>query len=162
MTAGHSATECTNAYKIIDDDVPIVHPDRAWDAVLAADAERDLPEFKEAFIIYCKAAPQMDFNSLQIAMREIHLNTWLVAIEKEASDVHAIVNLQGKSDCKYVVSYQYGLEPRRKASAEGWPKTEEENLERLKDAGFVKDGGIPKCSNCEGTSSRNDSGCSKS
>lgn len=70
--------------------------------------------------------------------------------EQEVSGVHTIVNLQGKPDCKYVVSFQFGISPRRAKAADSWPKNMEENLERLSDAGFIRDRMVPKCRNCNG------------
>lgn len=90
----------------------------------------------------------MDLKTLQIAFREANMKVWLIAREQEVSSTHTIVNLQGKIDCKYTVAFQYGLAPRRAKMAEGWPKTEEENIERLEDAGFPRDRMIPLCSNC--------------
>ena len=58
--------------------------------------------------------------------------------EKELSVGFTIVNAQGVSDCKYVVGYYFKPGPTRPKFAEMWPKTPEENLERL-----AKDTGVP-------------------
>lgn len=79
------------------------------------------------------------------------MRTHLIAKEQEISDTHTIVNLQGKTDQKYIVSIQFGAKPRRAAFAEGWPKTPEENIARLAEAGFPLDGLQSKCTNCNGT-----------
>lgn len=78
------------------------------------------------------------------------MNTYLIAKEQQISDTHTIVNLQGKIDQKYAVSIQFSDKPRRAAFAEGWPKSKEENMTRLAEAGFVLDRMVLKCSNCGG------------
>lgn len=71
--------------------------------------------------------------------------------EKEAdeSPLHTLVNLQGKTDCKYQVHFAKGPKPLRKREADVWPSSAEENMERLEDAGFREDRGVGKCRNCE-------------
>lgn len=68
------------------------------------------------------------------------------------SATHTIVNLQGVPDMKYVVSFQRTPKPRRPMFAKGWPDSSEENIERLKEAGYIMDRMIPKCNNCNGKS----------
>ena len=131
-----------------------INCDVAWNRLLVADGERDLTEFKEAFIHYCKSAPNVSFPDIQNILREHKMNTWLVAREQVIPDTYTSVNSQGKTDCKYVLSFQFGLTPRRKKTSESWPKTVEENFERLADAGFVMDAHVVKCSNCLSNSSR--------
>lgn len=65
-------------------------------------------------------------------------------------DTMTIVNLQGKIDCKYTVTFAFSPKPRNAKIAERWPNSPEENLARLGDAGFVLDRMIPKCENCGG------------
>lgn len=77
------------------------------------------------------------------------MNTHLIAKVQEISDTHTIVNLQGKDGQKFVVSIQWSAKPKRAAFKEGWPSSPEENMERLETAGFVMDGMVLKCSNCE-------------
>ena len=60
------------------------------------------------------------------------------------------MNLQGKLDCKYSISIQLSAEPHRKKEAGFWPKSPEENLERLKDAGVPVDRKVMKCIRCGG------------
>ena len=70
--------------------------------------------------------------------------------ETEMLDTHTIVNLSGKRDCKYKVGYFFKKTPRTAKMAEVWPASEEENLERLKDAGIPMERGLPKCLRCKG------------
>lgn len=70
--------------------------------------------------------------------------------EQEIPDTMTIVAPSGKTGCKYTISFQFGLKSRRKRMEDKWPQSEEENLERLKDAGFVMDNLITKCRNCGG------------
>jgi hypothetical protein len=61
-----------------------------------------------------------------------------------------IVDLQGNLNREYVVGFYFSLKPRRPKFATGFPESEEENLVRLANAGFVEERGIPKCSRCDG------------
>ena len=73
--------------------------------------------------------------------------------EKELSVGFTIVNAQGVSDCKYVVGYYFKPGPTRPKFAEMWPKTPEENLERLaKDTGVPMEHKLPLCRRCNGMS----------
>lgn len=65
-------------------------------------------------------------------------------------DTHTLVNLAGKRDCSYQVGYYFKKEPRSSKLAPLWPKSDEENIERLKDAGVPYERGIPKCLRCKG------------
>lgn len=76
---GHTAKDCTNAYKVYGNDVEDLDPDEAWQKCMAADTDDDLDNFKKYFSAYCKAAPTMDFPTLQTAFREANMKTWLVA-----------------------------------------------------------------------------------
>ena len=70
--------------------------------------------------------------------------------EGEILDTHTLVDLSGKKDCKYKVSYCFKKTPRNGKLAEVWPASEEENLARLKDAGAPYERGITKCLRCKG------------
>ena len=59
-----------------------------------------------------------------------------------------IVDLQGGIDKSYQVTFQMSAKPRRRSDRAGWPKSPEENLERLKDAGFPEERHVPRCRNC--------------
>lgn len=71
--------------------------------------------------------------------------------QKENYEGYTLIDLQGQLDRTYVVSFFFGLEPRRVQLKERWPASVEENLERLADSGFGHDRMIPKCRNCGGT-----------
>lgn len=87
---------------------------------------------------------------LELAFRKNNFNTYLIAKKKEVFNTQTLVNLQGKLDCSYEVGFYFGEKPMRKTAREGWPADPADNLERLKDAGFAMDRGIPKCSRCDG------------
>lgn len=65
-------------------------------------------------------------------------------------DTHTLVNLAGKRDCKFQVGYFLKKAPRTAMLAPLWPKSDAENLERLKNAGVPYERGIPKCLRCKG------------
>lgn len=61
-----------------------------------------------------------------------------------------IVDLVGNVDRKYVIGFYFSQKPRRVSAVETFPKTPEENLERLQNAGFLMDRMVPQCSRCGG------------
>ena len=77
------------------------------------------------------------------------MNAFLIAKEQEVSDTMTIVDLQGTKDRQFVVNVQFSTKPQRRRFASGWPSSPAENIERLADAGFVVDRGMPKCRNCD-------------
>ena len=105
----------------------------------------------QAILTYGKAYPAVTLDELEGVFREARMNTHLIAKEQTISDTHTIVNLQGMIDQKYAVSIQFTDKPKRAAFAEGWPKDKEDNITRLAEAGFILDGMVQKCSNCDGT-----------
>lgn len=165
---GHNANTCTNASNIYDDDTPIMQTDEAWTRLIDADKEKDIEGFKsvcynthlihltvltlssQALKAYTRGQPDMTFVDVESALRESNCNTFIIAKEQEVSATFTIVNLQGKKDCKYVVSFQFENKPRRPKFAQGWPSSPEENLARLADAGYVLDRMVIKCYNCGG------------
>ena len=124
----------------------------------------------KAVKIYAKAVPDTTFVQLEKAFRNKHFNVYVIGVvsrqptvssptlfraltrhqEADESKPHTIISLQGKMNCKYQVRFSLTAYPKRKATAEGWPPSPEDNLKRLEDAGFVEDRGVSKCSNCNG------------
>lgn len=102
----------------------------------------------QAIFQYAKAFPDLTLTELEQTFRDAEMNTFLIAKEQAIADTHTIVNLQGKSGLKYVVSFQFSAKPKRAKFAEGWPTSPEDNMTRLEEAGFVMDGLVMKCSNC--------------
>lgn len=121
----------------------------SWQALEQADKDRDLDDFKEAFFAYVRSMPELTIEELEQAFREAEFNTFVIAKQQEVSDMHTIVNLQGIPGQEFVVSFQFSAKPRRVKFSEGWPTSPEENIERLSKAGFVMDGFVQKCRNCE-------------
>ncbi|GAB7350006.1 hypothetical protein MBLNU459_g0682t1 [Dothideomycetes sp. NU459] len=155
---GHRTSECTAAYNIYAADVATLDADTAWNNLVAADATTDLEDFKQAMYIYTKAAPKVTFLDLEKSFRELNLKTYLVAKEvKNPSTVHTFVNLQGLPDQKYLVSFQHSLKAKRPKFSQGYPESEEDNHQRLENAGFSMDRMVDKCFNCQeiGHTSRN-------
>ncbi len=61
-----------------------------------------------------------------------------------------LVDLDGQVNKKYVVTFHYSKKNRVPRLAERWPRTEEENMERLVDGGFIMDSYMVKCKRCNG------------
>ncbi|KAI9786353.1 MAG: hypothetical protein M1816_008014 [Peltula sp. TS41687] len=144
------AAECENNRADYLGEVRSVAPEVAWKILAAADVEKDLFQVREAIKIYAKAVPDTTFVQLEKAFRGQNFNVHIMAIEVDEfqEQLHTPINLQGKLKCKYKVHLALHPHPKRRSTAQGWPETTDENLERLADAGFMEDRGIGKCPNC--------------
>lgn len=168
---GHQASEC-KANRVLDKSrVADMSAEDAWEALVNADEQRDLEDFREvgadkrnsctqntdfpdqAFNVYTKAASDATYDELETAFRINGFNTYLIATENELPKTHTYVNLQGELDKTYKVGFHLSPKPKREIAKQGWPETPEENIERLKDAGLPMDRGIPKCMRCDGKTS---------
>ena len=99
---------------------------------------------------YVKAVPDATYQELEQGLRGQEFTYRLVALEKPIMDTYTVMDLQGQLDRKFTVSVQTSLEPRRKKDAEMWPKSVEENFERLANCGIPVDRQVPKCLRCNG------------
>jgi hypothetical protein len=65
----------------------------------------------------------------------------------------------GIPDQKHLLIFNWSKDPTRPLFAEGWPESEEQNLENLATAGLEVDRGITICRNCGGMSSTSAKWC---
>jgi hypothetical protein len=71
--------------------------------------------------------------------------------EKINDDVSiSLIDLQGQLDRDYAVGFFFANKPPRRSLKDRWPENDEDNLERLANAGLPYDRLIVKCRNCEG------------
>ncbi|KAL2386934.1 hypothetical protein RJZ90_000240 [Blastomyces dermatitidis] len=145
---GHKTMECTQNRKFDQHHIPDKLPEQAWAILKKASDEKDLEDFREGMKVYSKAVPLATFDQIEKKMREENFKVYLIGLEKEITDCHTLINLQGKLNCKYVVGYYFSDKPQRPSLKERWPESPEENLKRLVDAGIPLDRQIPKCGNC--------------
>ncbi|KAL8914060.1 MAG: hypothetical protein Q9172_007165 [Xanthocarpia lactea] len=130
--------------------------EEAWNGVVQSAREavesRDLDDFRKAIHVYQKAVKEVSYEQLERSFRTNNIGIFIIATEPregEILDTHTLVDLSGKKDCKYKVSYCFKKTPRNGKLAEVWPASEEENLARLKDAGAPFERGITKCLRCK-------------
>ncbi|PGH09102.1 hypothetical protein GX51_00856 [Blastomyces parvus] len=145
---GHKTMECTQNRKFDQHHIPDKLPEQAWAILKKASDEKDLEDFREGIKVYSKAVPLATFDQIEKKMREENFKVYLIGLEKEITDCHTLINLQGKLNCKFVVGYYFSDKPQRPNLKERWPESPEENLKRLVDAGIPLDRQIPKCGNC--------------
>jgi hypothetical protein len=146
---GHKALDCDQR-RIVDwSGVPEVDAADAWTALVDAATDKDLDKFRICLRAYARAL-DTDFNlaDVEAALRSDNLGVFLIAKQQEIAPNMTIVDLIGNAKREYVLSIQLSGKPRRAKMAQGWPESPEQNLERLLNAGFVQDSGIPICSNC--------------
>ncbi|KAL8960468.1 MAG: hypothetical protein Q9193_002837, partial [Seirophora villosa] len=82
----------------------------------------------EAIKIYQKAVKEVSYEEIEHSFRVNDIKIYLIATEPkdgELLDTHTLINLNG------------------------WPSSDDENFERLKDAGAPYERGIPKCLRCK-------------
>lgn len=121
----------------------------AWTSLIDAAKEKDLDAFRVCLRAYARAIPdEFDLAMVEKSLREDGLGIYLIAKQQEIAPNMTIIDLVGNAKQEYVLSIQLSPKPRRAKMSQGWPKSPEQNLERLASAGFVQDCGVPMCSNC--------------
>jgi hypothetical protein len=124
-------------------------PEEAWNKLVRGSEDRDLDDIRDAINAYIKPLPEVTYVDLEKAFRDQQVNVHLIAVKKEdLAKTYTLMDLQGKLGCTYAVTYRLSDKPKRPKENEGWPKSPEENIERLKDAGEAVDCGVPLCGNC--------------
>lgn len=120
----------------------------AWEALKRAVIEQDMEDIKMAVQQYVKACADTTYPALEQAFRDQDIGLWFIALKKDLLPTKTNMDLQGNLGRTYTVSYRFDKRVARPREAAFWPKSDEENMERLKDAGEVIDRGLPKCNNC--------------
>ncbi|KAK4237767.1 hypothetical protein C8A03DRAFT_15701 [Achaetomium macrosporum] len=146
---GHTVSKCERPRKIDHSDIPDMSTEEAWALIEKAAKERDIDDAKFAIKAYSKSSPETTYCELESAFRAQDIPLWLIAIEKPLTATLTNMDLQGHLGKKYTVTYRLQWNPPRPRERALWPKDEEENLGRLKDAGEAVPCGLPKCLNCD-------------
>lgn len=148
-TKGHMRKNCENSRVINRDHIADVNPDEALAKIKIAARERDVDDVKEAVQEYVKSVGgDVNYHQLQTMFIDEAVNLWLIATERQLVNVFTNMDLQGNTGKKYSISYRFSEKPERPREIEGWPKSREEILDRLEDAGEIVDSGHRRCHNC--------------
>lgn len=141
--------DCKNN-KVVDlSDVPDMTESMAWKKLQEASDDLDVDDFKDAVKILQKAKPAMTYPELERGLRKRGMDMYLIALQKEVAPSYSNVNLQGEVGKTFTLGvYTRSFSCPRPILMEAWPKSPEENLERLADAGVPLETGIPMCNNC--------------
>ncbi|UNI20711.1 hypothetical protein JDV02_006776 [Purpureocillium takamizusanense] len=146
---GHLRNNCENARKVNRNQVADVSPDEAWAKIEKAAIERDVDDAKEAVQEYVKAVGgAITYRELQEDLLNKGVNLFLIGTERSLVTVFTNMDLQGNMGKKYSISYRFTDKPDRPREAESFPKSHEELLARLDDAGEIVNSGRSKCHNC--------------
>ncbi|GAB0135372.1 hypothetical protein EsDP_00003712 [Epichloe bromicola] len=146
---GHMRKNCENARVINRDHVADVSPDDALAKIKIAASERDVDDVKEGVQEYVKAVGgDVNYHQLQTMFINEGVDLWLIASERQLVNVFTNMDLQGNTGKKYSISYRFSEKPERPREIESWPKSREEILNRLEDAGEIVDSGQRRCHNC--------------
>ncbi|KAI8403246.1 hypothetical protein FOFC_16683 [Fusarium oxysporum] len=150
ICSGHMRKNCEKPRKINRDHVADVSADDAWNKIKQAAIKRDVDDAKEAVEEYIKAVDgDITYRQLQEALIDQGIGLWLIPTERSLIQVFTNMDLQGHIDKKYTISYRFVEQADRPRELEGWPKSRDELLSRLDDAGEVVDRGVPLCLNCK-------------
>ena len=144
---GHVAIDCEAKMKLNLDHVPEKTTGEAWAMLTQASDERDLDDFKEVVKILSKADPELTYVDLEKEFRTRDFSVYLIGVEKECGPTFTHVDLQGNIGKKFAIGYYLNEKAQRPTLVPKWPKTPEENLERLADVGMPLDRGIDLCNN---------------
>jgi hypothetical protein len=142
--------DCKNPRTIDRSGIDDVDADTAWDMIAAAAKEQDMDDVKDAIQKYLKSQPTLTYLELETAFRSQGIDIYVIAVKKP-SMLGALTNmdLQGNLNKTYQVTYRFDKRPIRAREAPNWPESDEDNLERLKDAGEPVNRGLTKCNNCD-------------
>ncbi|KAL9053706.1 MAG: hypothetical protein Q9162_004580, partial [Coniocarpon cinnabarinum] len=149
---GHKAAECENRRLIDRSDVPDMTKEEAWKLLEQAAADKEMSDFRRGVQALAKADPELSYVDLEKMFREKNMGLHLIARLQKPGECpiwQTRVNLQGKQNCEYTLTYSFAGKPRRKAFAEGWPSSTEENLERLSSTGEPMEQTVLVCRRCE-------------
>ncbi|KAI0885590.1 uncharacterized protein GGS22DRAFT_161299 [Annulohypoxylon maeteangense] len=112
-------------------------------------ADKEVIDVKEGIQEYVKSQPTTTYADLEESFRAQGLQFYLMALDNPSlMQGHTHMDLQGNLGKKYRVHYRWSNKPLRPREAQNFPKSAEENVQRLRDAGEIVDRGIPKCLNC--------------
>ncbi|KAI2625824.1 hypothetical protein GGR54DRAFT_516185 [Hypoxylon sp. NC1633] len=146
---GHMAAQCKAARKIDRSNVRLTTSEHAWAKIMQGAEDKDIDMVKEGVQEYVKAEDTVTYIHLEQAFRAQEIKLYLIAVENPMLlPTHTHMDLQGNLDKTYRVHYRWSDKPLRPREAQYWPKSPEDNMERLADAGETIDRGLPKCTNC--------------
>lgn len=129
--------------------MPELESEEAWRKLIDAAKEKDLDKFRLSLRAYARSIIDVfDLAAVEQALREDGLEVYLIGLKQVLEPNQTIVDIVGNPGREFVLSVQLSAKPRRKALKDNWPENQEENLARLKSAGYVQDRGVPLCSNC--------------
>lgn len=107
-----------------------------------------MDDVKAAIQQYVKACPQTTYIDLETAFRQQKIELYVIAVQKTILPTMTNMDLQGNLNKTFSVTFRFENRPARGRETGGWPKSPEENLVRLEDAGEVVQSGLPRCNNC--------------
>lgn len=145
---GHEVSECTNPRKIDYSTVPDITDGEAWDGIIEAVRDRDGIEVKSALMAYLKHHPELTYIRIEDAFRRQGLQVYIIALEREVLPTITLMDLQGNLGKKYQAAFRFSEKASRPREFDSWPKTGEENIQRLADAGEPVPNFAPRCFNC--------------
>lgn len=155
---GHKAIDCENKRVLDFGSVPNMSADEAWEKMRDAEEQGDSQTVRQCFFAYCKAitadtnADGIDLVDLEEGFRKDQRITHIIGTEPlDLRKDQVIVGFDGTPGKTYVVDIVLRAKdsrPKRRLFAKRMAETNEDNLERLKDAGMIQSRGVPLCSNC--------------
>jgi hypothetical protein len=147
--SGHTVAECKAPRYIDRSKVPDLDAHAAIQKIKAAVDEGELFEAKEAVNAYVKTNPDATYASIEKLMRDQGIGLYLIALEKEVPVQMYNMDLQGNTGRKFQVTFRLSDQCPRPRERQAWPKTPEENTQRLEDCGELVRTHLPRCRNCD-------------
>lgn len=144
---GHETAGCEAEIRKLDHSrVEHKTVEEAWQLLQNASDEADIGDFKDGILMLSKAAPDLTYADIERECRRRKFAVYLIGLEKEVSPVFTNVDLQGKLDKKYTISYFLSSKCPRPVLMEKWPK--DDNMDRLVNAGAPIESGATICRGC--------------
>lgn len=111
--------------------------------------DRDAIDLKDSLTKLFKQQPEMTYIQLENTFREKGLKVWIIAMERNINPSMLLMDLQGNLNKQWAISYRFSPKADRPKDFDAWPKSLEENMERLADAGEPVPNHRPRCLNCK-------------
>ncbi|KAJ5125480.1 Zinc knuckle CX2CX4HX4C [Penicillium atrosanguineum] len=145
----HSVKDCKGNRKFDMFGVEDKTSEEAW-AMMKGACDGEMDDFRKAIQVYSKACPAATYLEIAKRMHEEKFKVYLIGLENpNQADNMTLIDLQGQLDRQYLVGLFRSQKLCRKALKGRWPENQDENMDRLGNAGLPYDRLVVKCRNCE-------------
>lgn len=156
QTGGMGCRHCGSGSHAVARECPyisVISSSSAWAQLFDAGRRGDQHAFLEALDVYSKACPTETLQTIGRKLFDARCPLQLIALNTPPSRTTILVDLQGNARRTYTatpISISVYNNKDATTNQSGLPRTPEENIARLADAGLARDlTEVPRCSLCK-------------